>query len=241
MPESPFIDALRFAFPGARPAAEYLLAVKALTDDLGFTRDRTLSVVSICRDELTTAFLADIERMWGPAFTLAGLGGLPGLGRTGWDAALSHVPDDGGRGALLALGFPHIGIEDDGSIGVTQRHGQNIPTATCGALTAVLGQSGRGEIPTSIDPDDYEASRLAVRLLTDQDQPESLVDLTVRTLGAIQTDLWAAIDAAEVWRTHDVAVFCGIQVHGHGGRDWIWPVEASTTGANGERRPLPFR
>ena len=42
---------------------------------------------------------------------LGGLGGLPSLGRTGWRACLSHVPDTAGRGHLLVFGMPLIGMD----------------------------------------------------------------------------------------------------------------------------------
>jgi len=33
-------------------------------------------------------------------------------------------------------------------------------------------------------------------------------------------------------------VFCGVQIHGHGGADWIWPRDAWVCGSDGERRPV---
>ena len=46
-------------------------------------------------------------------------------------------------------------------------------------------------------------------------------------------------DDFEVWRDHDVTVWCGVQIHGHGGDDWVWPRDAWYTGADGERRRFP--
>lgn len=231
-----FDDALQTTFPGAVPSDEYLATVRTTIEDLGFTRDRTLPLVSICRDELTTDFFAAIQEIWGPAFTLAGLGGVPALGRTGWGAAFSHIPNDNGRGAVLVLGFPHIGIEDDGSIGVTLRPGQTTPTSTCGALSSIHQRASDGTLPTEVDVEDYEVTKLALRLVDPDNPPASLVDLTIAALEALELDLWAALDAARIWRDHDVTVWCGVQIHGHGGRDWIWPRDAWFTGGDGERR-----
>lgn len=233
---SGFDELLQATFPGSVPSADYLDRVRSTIESMGFTTDRTLPLVSICRDELTTDFFASVQDIWGPAFTLAGLGGVPALGRTGWGAAFSHIPTDGGRGCVLVLGFPHIGIEEDGSIGVTLRRGQHQATATCGALASIFERSRSGTLPTEVDLDDYEATRLALRLIDPARPPASLVDLTIAALEALEIDLWQALDDAEIWRDHDVTVWCGVQIHGHGGADWIWPRDAWSTGADGERR-----
>jgi hypothetical protein len=236
---SAFHDTLDREFPGAVPLSEFLSRVRSETGSLGITPERTLPLVSICRDELTTAFFDQIEQDWGAAFTLAGLGGVPALGRTGWQAALSHIPDSDGRGAVLVFGFPHIGVEEDGSIGSTIRRGQDHPTATCGALAAVFAQAQAGTLPTTVDVADYEATRLALRLVDPAMPPASLVELALATLDAVEIDLWKAIDDAEVWRDHDVAIWCGVQIHGHGGDDWVWPRDAWYCGSDGHRRRVP--
>lgn len=66
---------------------------------------------------------------------------------------------------MFAIGLPHIGIEADGTIGVTVRRGQMSPTATCGALASIFDLAQAGQLPTEIDFDDFEATRLAIRLV----------------------------------------------------------------------------
>ncbi len=237
-PVSNFHETVEATFPGAMPAAEYLSRVGAAMTDLGFDRDRTLPLVSICRDELTTPFFDQIESEWGNAFQLAGLGGIPALGWTGWQAALGHIPDATGRGAVVVFGFPHIGIEDDGSIGVTIRPGQTQPTATCGALTAICQRAASGDLPTEVDVEDYEATNLAMRLVDPSGPPPELVGLTVAALDALEEDVWFALDRFEVWRDHDLIAWCGVQIHGHG-QDWIWPRDAWLCSPQGERRRIP--
>jgi hypothetical protein len=232
-----FDERLQEIFPGAVPSGVYLNRVWNATDSLGFEKERTLTLVSICRDELTTEFFARVQSIWGPAFTLAGLGGVPALGRTGWGAAFSHIPDVEGRGGVLVLGFPHIGIEADGSVGITIRSGQDRGTATCGALDAIFQGALSGTLPTEVDVDDYEATKLALRLVDPDAPPATLTDLTIAALEAVEEDLWSALDAAEIWRHHDVTVWCGVQVHGPGGADWIWPRDAWFCGEDGVRRP----
>lgn len=235
---SSFEAVLAETFPGALPSSVFLDRVRASVDTLGFTVEHTLPLISVCRDELTSRFAGAIESEWGLAFTLAGLGGVPALGRTGWNAALSHIPDDGGRGAVIVFGFPHIGIESDGAIGVTLRQNQIEPTPTCGALAAIFDMVGRHALPTEVDVDDYEATRLALRLVDPLHPPRSLAELTISSLDALEVDLWKAIDGVRLWESHDVAVFCGVQVHGRDD-DWIWPRDAWYTLADGHRRRFP--
>lgn len=232
-----FHDSVQENFPGAMPSASYLALVRSTIEPLGFVPQRTLPLVSICRDELTADFADRIRDDWGRAFTLAGLGGIPALGKTGWEAAFAHIPDDDGRGRLLVMGFPHIGIEEDGTIGITHRYGQTAPTSTCGALSAVMAQVTSGTLPSSVDVEDYEATKLALRLVDSEHPPTSLVELTHQALEALEADLWQAIDDLDVWRHHDVTVWCGVQIHGHV-EDWIWPRDAWVVSADGKRRSL---
>lgn len=226
-------------FPGSLPAKAYLDAVGELLIPRGFTAARTLPLLSICRDELTHDLHPLVEGRWGLAFTLAGLGAIPALGRTGWDAGLSHIPGgDEDRGRLLVFGFPHIGIEEDGTVGVTVRAGQHHPTSTCGALTAVLRAIQSDDVPTSVDVDDYEASKLTQRLAGLDPRPTTLVELTIAALDAMETDLWTAIDEFRVWERADVAVCCGVQINAHGERDWIWPRDTWVADENGTRERL---
>lgn len=232
-----FEATLEETFPRAVPADEFLSSLRGALGPMGFTPERTLALVSICRDELTTRFFGMVEDDWGNAFTLAGLGGVPALGRTGWQAAIAHIPYTEGRGRLLVVGMPHIGIEADGSIGVTVRPGQDQPTATCGALSAITALASEGNLPPTVDVDDYEATQLALRLVDPHRPPPTLVELTLAALDAIEVDVWRAIDRFEVWRHADVSVWCGVQIHGHD-RDWVWPRNAWYCGEDGHRRRI---
>lgn len=233
-----FRTALDRTFPGALTSTEYLALVQRSVGPLGFRPDTTLPLISVCRDELTSLFFEQIQHHWGRAFTLAGLGGVPALGRTGWRAALSHSPTGGGRGQLIVFGFPHIGIEADSSIGVTVRPGQAEPTPTCGALVSIYDLACRDALPSEVDVADYEATRLALRLVDPDEPPSSLVDLTIAALDALEIDLWDAIEEFDVWRDHDVTIWCGVQVHGPGGVDHIWPRDAWYATADGRRHRI---
>ncbi len=110
------LDTLRNRFPDAVPVGTYLDRVATALDPFDFRPDATFAAVSICRDELTQQLIEQVAQRWHRPFAVGGLGAMPSLGRTGWRAALSHVPDDS-RGRLIVFGFPHIGIDPEGHLG----------------------------------------------------------------------------------------------------------------------------
>lgn len=235
----PFRRTLAEEFPAAIPVGTYLDRVDAALDPLDFAPERTFAAVSVCRDELTEHFTEQVADRWNRPFTLGGLGALPSLGRTGWQAALSHVPHQGGRGHLLVFGMPHVGIDPEGRLGQSLRRHQDRPTPTCGAMVALM-ESLHGEVPpTPPGLEDHEADRL--RRLVDREAgelPRDLVELTRLAVRAVETEMWVELEALEAWRQMDVAVFCGIQIHLPDRPDHIWPYHAAFQGADGGRRVL---
>lgn len=120
-------DAVEFPRMAAR-------AFEVLTG-LGFTRENTLFANSTCRDELMHASVVHFAEMWGENFDLAGLGGYPSAGITGFCACASHVPDGGN---FLILYGSHVGISETGAFGVARRPGIGRDTRSCGAVLALL-------------------------------------------------------------------------------------------------------
>ena len=235
----PYRRVLTEQFPGARPVTAYLDQVNAATGALGIRRESTFAAVSICRDELTQHVADDVAERWNRPFALGGLGALPSLGRTGWQACLSHVPDAGGRGSLVVFGLPHIGIDPDGRLGQSLRANQDRPTPTCGAMAAMLQAARVGEPPLPPGLDDHEAQRL--RRLVDREAgplPDDLAQLTKRAALAVETEMWTELEALRAHEDMDVAVFCGIQIHLPDTVDHLWPAGASFQGADGVRRSV---
>ena len=68
-------------------------------------------------------------------FPLSGLAGLPFTGKTGWGAFSSHCPKDGN---IVVLFAPHVGITDQGVVGMVKRQGQSQASSACGAAIAAL-------------------------------------------------------------------------------------------------------
>ena len=236
----PILSRLRARFPDAIPIETYLDRVATALDPFDFRPENTFAAVSICRDELTQHLIEEVAGRWHRPFALGGLGGLPSLGRTGWQACLSHVPDAGGRGHLLVFGMPHIGMDPDGGLGQSLRRQQDRPTSTCGAIASLLAALKSGEVD-SLPPglDDHEAQRLLDFAAGGSGSvPLEVVELTHRVALAIETEMWAELDALGAWRDMDVAVFSGVQIHVPERSDHVWPTGASVKGADGERRPL---
>ena len=235
----PFRRTLAEEFPEAVPVGTYLDGVDAALDPLGFALERTFAAVSVCRDELAEHFTEQVADRWNRPFSLGGLGALPSLGRTGWQAALSHVPHQGGRGHLLVFGLPHLGIDPEGTVGQSLRRHQTRPTPTCGAMVALLQSLHDGAEPLPPGLDDHEAERLH-RLVDAEaaDLPGDLVELTRIAVRAVEAEMWAELEALAAWQAMDVAVFCGIQIHLPERPDHIWPSGASIQGADGVRRQL---
>ncbi|MEX0768284.1 MAG: hypothetical protein WD029_07420 [Microthrixaceae bacterium] len=227
-------DALNENFPEAISSEHYLARVARLVAPLGFAREHSFAAVSVCRDELTQSFTEQVAKRWDQPFNLGGLGALPSLGRTGWRAALSHVPLDHDRGHLIIFGLPHIGIDPAGNIGQSLRRHQLEPTPTCGAMAALLGSLRNGFEPLTPGLDDNEAERLR-RIVDTQaaELPDNLLELTKLAAAAVHTEMWVELEALEAHTEMDIAVFCGIQIHLPDEVDFISPVTSSFMGSDG--------
>ena len=221
---------------------DFLDRAQHAVEPLGFLPERTFAALSVCRDELTQHFADAVADRWNRPFALGGLGALPSLGRTGWGACLSHVPQEDARRHLIVFGLPHIGIDPDGVLGQSLRRPQHSPTPTCGAQCALMqavqaGSTGEEPLPPGLD--DHEAQRLR-RLISREagPLPGDLLELTRRAALAVETEMWTELEALQAYRDMDVVVFCGIQIHLHGSPDHVTPTGGSMQGADGIRRPL---
>lgn len=231
--------ALANAFPDAVTVERYMAKVERAVAPHGFDREHTFAAVSICRDELTQSLITAVSHRWDQPFSLGGLGARPALGRTGWRAALSHVPCEEQRGHLIVFGFPHIGIDPEGVIGASLRRHQHHSTPTCGAMAALLASLSTESEPLPPGLDDDEAERL--RRVVDgveSELPRDLLSLTRIAARAVDREMWTELDALGAHLDMDVAVFTGVQVHLPDDVDHIWPSSASIQGADGSRREL---
>lgn len=220
----------------AAPQTQYLDDVSLRLRAWGFTDESTLAAVSICRDELTQHLMTAVTERWGPTFALGGLGGLPSLGRTGWEACLAHVPDTVERGKLVVIAATHIGLGAPGVPGHNLRRNQGAPTATCGALSALLATWAEPSDPDRQDSGlaDHEARQLRRLVEAEVDaDPGDIVSLTLAATGAVEAEIMAQLDALDPWDRMDVAVFIGVQIHLDGVEDHVLAVNATLRGRGG--------
>ena len=234
----PYRATLSRDFPGAVTYERYLARVTRAVMPLGFDREHSFAAVSVCRDELAQPLLQAVTRRWDQPFNLGGLGAIPSLGRTGWRAALSHVPDDT-RGHLIVFGLPHIGIDPEGHLGESLRRHQHRVTPTCGAMVALLDSLERPPEPLPPGLEDHEAERLRTVIADHADHlPADLLELTRLAAKAVETEMWSELNALGAHRSMDIVVMCGIQIHLPDEVDHILSTAAAFQGADGERRPL---
>ena len=215
-------------FPGALPANQFVNSTQDALKDHGVYRGSALPLIATCRDELAFALTAELQRAWGPAFNMAGLAGLLTLGRTGIAAARSHSPLVDGRRTFVLFGLTHVGVADDGTVGICERPGVPGPSMTCGALMALHDMLRGGDVHTSdypyLDPEDPEQSRLRERITPKVADPLNveLLEITRIARELINQD---SDEVIKVLRDDtvpaDIAVFTGIHIHGPRGAEFV--------------------
>ena len=112
-------------FPGSQSGIACEIKIFEELSIYGFKDDNTLFADCSCPDEINHDDSEDdltllFFRRWGEIFPLSGLAGIPFVGKSGWTAFTTHVPEDGN---IVALFAPHVGIDKDGNVGELQRNG----------------------------------------------------------------------------------------------------------------------
>ena len=216
-------------FPGAMLEMEYVAATAAQLRRHGFTRKNTLPCVAVCRDEIATSLVFDVETAWGPAFSFASLGGMLTAGRTGFSAATAHAPIDGDKQHFVFYAMPHIAISAEGQIGSVLREGVPGMSHACGALVGFREELESGTLDISLDHLDVEQSLLKQRLIPmiEYGSVPDLDEMTRLAAEAIEGDLWelfqAMTDQSDRSMPVDGAMFTGVQIHGPDGVNYVWP------------------
>lgn len=212
---------------------------------VGFRPTNCLAVVAVCRDELMVRVEESVARTWGRPFQAGSLGGLVFLGRTGMQAALGHVPGEDGRHRFVVFCLPHIGVDEDGTVGRVQRRGMHRATSACGALAAFRAEGVDGGPRDAADvatlaSSDLEQDLLRRRLsaLVLPGAVPTLADLTQLARQSSVTDIRHYIDLARGKEPVDVAYISGIVVHLPDGVERVCGVEAEVV-IDGQVIPLP--
>ena len=228
-----FVETLDRHFPGAVLEGEFIAGTAERLGKEGFSQANTIACVALCRDEITRPLFIDIERIWGSAFSLAGLAGMVTAGRTGLAAAINHAPIEDGRRRFVIYAIAHIAIDAEGTIGLVERPGIPGPSSACGALVAFRSELQDGTLEVEFDRYETEQSLLKHRLLQliGYGTVPDLVDLTKLTVTEIENDLREILRSlAERWKgtdhamPTDAAIFSGIQIHGPDELNFVWPL-----------------
>jgi len=205
--------------------------------DYGFKEDNAIASVCVCRDEISQTIMEHITKIWGLPFNFSSLAGLFTAGKTGMKAFISHAPKVDDRERYIYYAFSHVGIDENGNIGVCSRRGIEKSHA-CGALCKFLGELSSKKIDIALDEENIEENIIKRRLLRKIPYGEipDLLNLTKITLKVIKEDLENIIEKVIDTTKADYAVFTGIQVHGPDG-NYIAPDEAYVV-INGKKQGL---
>jgi len=122
-------------FPKAIDFKDLTTVTKDVLSSVGLTTNNTLFGNCTCRDEINQYDIEKLAAIWGENFDLAGLGGYPSAGITGFSAYNHHVPD---RGYQFILYGPHIGLDEEGILGKVHRIDMEHETSACGSLIGFL-------------------------------------------------------------------------------------------------------
>jgi len=248
---SNFFEAMDHYFPGALELDEYLDQLEQQLKPLGFTKQTTLPLVCVCRDEICLPLLTHVGIRFGKCFQCSGLGGFLFLGKTGLGAAKAHAKRDAeGREHLLYCAMPHIGFNQDGVPGMVHREGQAQSSTACGALTAMRNEMSDGHLGLEMNNDDSEMILMKQRLLQEiryGDIP-SQVELTKTASSLIEKDLVrlvSIVQPAEKDGESYYAILSGVQIHGNvKGEEkesrYIWPLTSYAV-VDGKKIDITFK
>jgi hypothetical protein len=173
-------ESIEGVFQGTVPFSQLEERARSALGAFSLTPDNTLFANVTCRDEINKPSVEAFARYWGENFDLAGLGGYPSAGITGFTAYAHHVPDGGN---LFILYGPHIGVNETGKLGRVTRPGLSHESAACGALMGFVNKvlENRSYLVRP-DPLDREQNILEESLLSSMErivsQPDPIVPLT---------------------------------------------------------------
>lgn len=186
-------------------------------------------------------------KRWEEGFSLGGLAGVPFAGKSGFQAYLHHVPDNG---KLLIMFAPHVGIDAAGKIGALQRDGQVKVSSACGAAVGAykaLQTTPSTSLPDmEADPESFDPQlESIVKMLKPRlDGIEKAIDpitfVTYQLYAIIRDKICDCVNQTpELWDyTNEIALVGGIMINRHVGGDFFQPLsfESRTKDENGVQK-----
>jgi|GEM_PF-5067228 len=220
---SPALDAMYAAiekeFSGAVAIPALVEQIEKEVGKLGYELQQAKPAISSCRDD-TTAELEHALHAKGflNAFHLHTLTGLPVSGKASIAAYYHHIPK---QGVGIIIYAPHLGVDAEGRIGSVNRHGIAHPSASCGAVHALLAHFKEGEenhIPGERELSDVAASFSREEVLH-AEQPFLYIAETLYTKGMrmLQEQMHSVQEEnkKEGDNEHPVLLFGGIHIDTH--------------------------
>jgi len=239
-----FAEAVERFFGGSLRADDCVLRLTAALREQGFTRDSTLTTLSLPRDPLMLPLRELLQKQWGECLCLSTLSGLPLLGVTGLRAAISGAGQGGQRPRTAIIACAHLAIAADGTVGECDVLGQrkdDAPAHACSGLLAFRHELASGQVDVQPDPADLEYWLLKQALLprvTFGTTVPSLEELVQLAAGAIADEVEQLVnavllppdgsaDSSALAEAGDVAVFVGVALHGpqHPRNELILPIQ----------------
>jgi len=169
---------------------------------------------STCTDEINNEpghISTLLTNYFGKVSHMGGIGGVPYVGKTGFDSFSAHVPDDG---HVFVLFGPHIGFTPDGEAGKFLRIGQEKVSTACGALVTGYNQcTGGPHIPD--DPSDMDQSWLRKKLLPHckslAGSPSLMVDLVLEAYKEVEKEVMIIVNT--YYGPGQLVLLGGIQIN----------------------------
>ncbi|BAY22088.1 hypothetical protein NIES2100_18510 [Calothrix sp. NIES-2100] len=228
-----FYEVLQKHFPGALPMSTYIQMTYEALAAYGFDDKNTMGMTTLCRDEITEPFLAEVIRKWGESFNCSSLAGFVMMGKTALGAAVDYVPivDDKRRFAFYAM--PHIAISQDGEVGKVYRYGIQKVSHACSALEAIAKELLSGQIKLEIDMEDVEQTIVRQKILSTiyyGNKPD-LLEITKLASQIVSRDIQKLLSNVDT-EVFKYAVMTGIQIHGPMDTNWIYPQEFYVVGSD---------
>ena len=97
-------------FPGAMPENAFIRQATDVLLDHCFNPSNSINLISTCRDEICRPFTQELDRLWGPSFSISSLGGMVFCWRSGFKAAMAHSPVHSGRERYIFWVMSHIAL-----------------------------------------------------------------------------------------------------------------------------------
>jgi len=130
--ETVMVKKINGVFSGAMKNKDLVDAVASSLKPYGYGKS-SLVVTSLCVDEISRQLENDFVKIYKDNFRIGGLAGFPFGGVRAFVNMAGNIPDGGS--CLLVFG-PHVGVDNDGTVGTVPRRGRKDGGFCCDSAVA---------------------------------------------------------------------------------------------------------